>query len=456
MNKALINYVKDTENPETNLTLALEYKKVGQTASAISYFLRAADRTDNLNFAYECLLHMASCFYEQKNRDYTVKGLYQHAISLLPKRPEAYYLYARYLEWIRQYAESYTICCIGLNTADFNLNPLKTIKEYPGKCGIIFEKAVSSYWWGKSKESRELFQLLLDDYYFALDDTHKKLLRNNFNNLGMSFPYVLDDEKQKLKEFPSVYYLSLEESLDRRIHLENQFKEYNITKINSVISKRFKECDDVIHGKFVNTLIDGSKGCCTSHLKCIKKWLNETDEPYGFFCEDDLSLETIKHWNFTWEDFINHLPQDWECVQLMWVRDQMVDIKLRERYFDDWSATAYILKRERAERLIDTYYPTDEFCFDIPNTDLQPIVENLVFSLGKVYTFPLFVEEIKKFDTCLIDSDEFDGLKDDWEIIDGQGPAHVRSYHEVMNWWRKTGSKLKVNQILALDTSGRP
>ena len=448
MNEALINYARDTENPETNFALALEYEKINQTASAITYFLRAADRTDNLNLAYECLLHMASCFYQQKNRDYTVKGLYQQAISLLPKRPEAYFLYARYLEWIKQYAESHTTCCIALNTADFNLNSLKTIKEYPGKYGIIFEKAVSAYWWGKSQECRDLFNLLLDEYYDAMDDTHKQAVKNNFNILGMNFPYVLNEDKQKLKGFPSVYYLSLEESLDRRTHLENQFKEYKINKVNSVISKRFKETNDVLHGKFVDTLTSASKGCCTSHLRCIKRWLNETNEPYGFFCEDDLSLETIQYWNFTWKKFIDHLPEDWECVQLMWIRDQMVDIKLRERLFDDWSATAYIMKRERAQKLIETYYPDDEFYFDIPDSNLQPIVENLVFSLGKVYTFPLFVEEIKKFDTCIINSEEFTGLKDDWEIIDGQGPAHIRSYHEVMKWWRESGTKMTPNQFL--------
>ena len=85
MNDALYNYALDTENPETNFALALEYKNIRQTAAAISYFLRAADRTEDLNLAYECLLHMAFCFNLQKNRDYTVRGLYQQSIAILPK-----------------------------------------------------------------------------------------------------------------------------------------------------------------------------------------------------------------------------------------------------------------------------------------------------------------------------------------------------------------------------------
>jgi len=184
MNDALYQYALDTENPETNFTLALEYEKIGQTASAITYYLRAADRTDDLNLAYECLLHCASCFHTQKNRDYTVKGLYQQAIATLPKRPEAYFLYARYLEWITQYAESYTIATLGLTIADFDSAPLRTNVEYPGKYGILFEKAVSSYWWGKGMECRSLFHQLVNEYWDVMDQKHKDAVENNITRLG--------------------------------------------------------------------------------------------------------------------------------------------------------------------------------------------------------------------------------------------------------------------------------
>jgi len=251
----------------------------------------------------------------------------------------------------------------------------------------------------------------------------------------------------KLKGFPTVYYLSLEESLDRRTDLEKQFRDYGIENIHGVVSKRFVECDDVIHGKFVHELTDASKGCCTSHLKCIKRWLTETDEPIGFFCEDDLSLKTVEYWNFTWKEFVNSLPNDWDVVQLMWVRNSLQNVEFRNRYVDDWGASAYILKREYAEKLVNTYYSTNEFQFDIPvdNWSIQPIVENLIFLLGKAYGVPLFVEEVYKFDTTLVSSDEFTGLKDDWELVEGQGPSHITSHNIVLNWWKE-------NQNLSLES----
>jgi hypothetical protein len=185
MIETLYQYLEDTENPEYNYELARKYHKIKQTASAISFYLRCAERTDNLELQYECILQMYICFREQKNRQYTEKGLLQKAISILPKRPEAYYLLSRHYEWNKEYTDSYLIAEISLNVCDFNCIPLRSFIEYKGKYQIIFEKAVSSWWVGKGRESRELFQLLLNDYCDIMDDSHKKMVEFNLSRLGL-------------------------------------------------------------------------------------------------------------------------------------------------------------------------------------------------------------------------------------------------------------------------------
>ena len=184
MIEILNQYVSDTENPEYNYLLAREYHKINQTSSAISFYLRCADRTEDKVLAYECLLLMYFCFASQRNRQYTEKGLLEKAISILPKRPEAYFLLSRYHEWRNEYAESYTIAEIALNICDFDSEPLRENCEYYGKYLLIFEKAVSSWWWGKSMECRELFHLLADEYYDQMDETHKKCVEDNLCRLG--------------------------------------------------------------------------------------------------------------------------------------------------------------------------------------------------------------------------------------------------------------------------------
>lgn len=237
----------------------------------------------------------------------------------------------------------------------------------------------------------------------------------------------------KLKEFPHVYYVSLEESLERRDNLESQFSFYGIVP-KSIISKRFSESNDHVYGKYVDSLNEGTKGCVVSHLKAIKEWYETTKEDYGFFCEDDLSLETVDHWNFTWKEFISNIPKDADCLQLFTIREEYDTFELRERYWDDWGASAYIVKREYAKRLIDTYIRDDGYCLEIPNQTTMPLIENILFaSLGKCYTIPLFVEEVK-FQSTFVGKDD--------DVNNGQKKNHYVSHEKVLEWWKGENKKV--------------
>lgn len=237
----------------------------------------------------------------------------------------------------------------------------------------------------------------------------------------------------KLASMPSVYYVSLEESQNRRDNLENQFAFYDI-KPKAIISKRFADSDDVVTGKYIHQLNDGTKGCVVSHLKAIKDWYENTDEDYGFFCEDDLSLDTVPLWDFTWEQFIETIPEDADCIQLLTIRGEYDTFELRERRWDDWGATAYIITRDYAQKMIDHYITSDgTYTLEIPDQTIMPLIENILFTgFGKSYTIPLFVEEIKFQST-------FVGMDDD--VVDGQKRNHYKSYELVIDWWKNKKKK---------------
>lgn len=246
----------------------------------------------------------------------------------------------------------------------------------------------------------------------------------------------------KLQNFPPVYYISLEESQDRQESLERKFSEYGITNYTPMISKRFAECNDRIHGPLVDTMKSTTKGAVTSHLKSIKKWIVETDAPYAVFFEDDVSFETVEYWNFTWNDLISNLPGDCEALQLMWVRPHMVKVQLRERYYDDWSATAFMLRRDYGIKLLNRFMLSDEeFNFDLG--EILPVVENILFLSGKVYTIPLLIEDIR-FDSTFINSPEYE----DHLIENGQGEFHHYSYHTILNWWKNIGCRTSLEKLL--------
>jgi hypothetical protein len=289
------------------------------------------------------------------------------------------------------------------------------------------------------EENEKLFSDL-DHYYI------ERIYQWNLVNIdGQNYFASRKEKVQKLSELKTVYYVSLEESVDRQLNLQKQFLEHGVTNINPIISKRFSESNDIVTGKYLHQLNDGTKGCCVSHLKAIKEWYDTNEEDYGFFCEDDLSLDTVNYWNFTWGEFIDNLPKDWECIQMLCIRGEFNDIKLRGRCWDDWAATAYILKRDYAKYLIDNYIVDGTYHLELKDAEVMPLIENILFAAsGKVYTIPLFVEDISFTST-------FDG--DDGDVKGGQKRNHYYTHDYVINWWKDNGQNKKIEELLQMKRS---
>jgi hypothetical protein len=258
-----------------------------------------------------------------------------------------------------------------------------------------------------------------------------------------------DFHKNKLTNFPSINCVSITESQDRRYELIKQLKEYNISedKVNFHVFEKYKSGDHTFIGSKIDLLLEDGLGPLSSHLKAIKYWLENTDEEESFFCEDDLGLETLKYWDFNWDQFYQKIPKDFGIVQLVRVRESRPGFlffgnQFRNRCFCDWSATAYLIKRKFAEKLILNYYPNDVFTVEYCGCDkeirinygdsfLCPCVETIIFTYfeeqGKVYSFPLFCENVlncKTTNTRII------------EIGINNNPNNIYSYKETIDLWK--------------------
>lgn len=182
----LKNYINNSEDAENNFNLALYYHQIGQTASALSFYLRCAERTDDVLLKYECLIRGSMCFDSQGTRNFTVKGLLLHALTLCPKRPEAYYLMSKFYEKENKdgsWNECYTISSIGLQVADLSSSPLRTNVNYPGDYALLFQKAVSSWWCGLCEESRDLLLDLLENY--QMEESFRQKAIDNLKKMNV-------------------------------------------------------------------------------------------------------------------------------------------------------------------------------------------------------------------------------------------------------------------------------
>jgi len=181
--KEVIDFSLDTENGEKNYALAQWYEKQGHTAPAHTYYLRAAERTDDEILTYKALLRASFCYKSQGSRDGTEKILLENALNFIPERPEAYYflslLYERKAEWQNCYIyANLGLQCYSPDIEDINL------PEYPGMYSLIFQKAVAGWWWGKGPESRKLLWNLVDEYWDVMDQRFKNSVENNISRIG--------------------------------------------------------------------------------------------------------------------------------------------------------------------------------------------------------------------------------------------------------------------------------
>lgn len=241
INDLLLKYISNPEDSNINFLLGLYYENIGQTASAISYYLRSAERTEDIIERYECLLRGAICFNKQGTRNFTVKGFLLHALSICPKRPEAYYLMSIFHEKENKdgsWNESYTISSIGLNVSDLNSTPLRTDVGYPGEYGLLFQKGNSSWWCGLCEESRDIFKDLY--YNYDLDESHKKLVEDSL----IKFNILRKNDESKDEDL-------LLYTKDKHSLLKNKFSG------SENIEKNYSES---YQDMFVLTMLNGKKG----------------------------------------------------------------------------------------------------------------------------------------------------------------------------------------------------
>ena len=260
MQHTLETYLKDPKNSYNNYWLGYEYDKIGQTASAISFYLRAAEISDDEDLQYLCLIKIVHCFSKQGDREDTIYALLNRIIALLPNRPEGYYFLSQYYERHKKWHELYMITNIALKVCNFD-NWLKVSDVgYPGKYGILFEKALGTYWIGNINESRDIF---IDLYFnYKMNDTFYKIVKNNLKNL---WPNVLYFNKEKLKT--SKYKFDNFELVDRSY-------------------------SQVLQDIFVLSVLNGKKNGTYLEIGCYEPfWLNNTYLLQNKFEWDGISID---------------------------------------------------------------------------------------------------------------------------------------------------------------------
>jgi len=135
----LDKFVIDPEDPINNLNLAKFYHSIDQTSSAVSYYTRTAERTEDKTLMY----------------------------------------------------------------------------DYPGYYGILFEKAVSSWWCGLCDDSRDYFLELKTKHWDEMDEIHKNAVMNNLKILKVGFDWGHAAENRWFKD-----------TVEKEIFVDNVYQKF--------------------------------------------------------------------------------------------------------------------------------------------------------------------------------------------------------------------------------------
>jgi len=199
----------------------------------------------------------------------------------------------------------------------------------------------------------------------------------------------------KLKNFGPLYYINLDGQPERDAAMQSMCKywDLNPTRI-SAFDGRHGDLNHILEGSHDIGITSGEVGCVTSHLKAIKQWYETTDTPYAIFSEDDVSFDTARFWKFTWDEFVEKLPYDWDVVQLAIINPGVVYASMHARWVNDFSTACFMITRHHAKKLIDHHCVGDKFRLD-QGVKPRPVADDLIYNCGRTYAIPLFHYKIE-------------------------------------------------------------
>ena len=205
LEKKLDKYILEPRNPNYNFELACEYFTMKQYASALSYYLRCAELSDDRDLIYESLLCSWDCMSQVGRRPIFERGQLQQILSQSPNRPEGYYHLCHWLEHNGSnsfdsneelFQEIYLFACIGIENIENN-KEFKYFNKYPGYYGLMFYKAFSAWHIGKLEESEDIYLDLHGNH--ELDDNFKQYVYNNIKSLNIEHRVIKKNNKKEIK-----------------------------------------------------------------------------------------------------------------------------------------------------------------------------------------------------------------------------------------------------------------
>lgn len=263
------------------------------------------------------------------------------------------------------------------------------------------------------------------------------------------------DITTKLKGFPTVYYFNLDNRTDRKKWMEKQFEKYNIyherVSATKYLASKNSEWKNLIIDIDNYKLLVPIAANAITHLDFLKRWYYETDDEYVMLMEDDYDMRLIDHWHFTWEDLLDRLPYDWDCILLGFENPMGIRFHLHP-IEDAHDFGPVLLNRNYVEKLIELHCVGNKYRL-INNissyawgrgTEVSGsgTVDYFIAQSGKTYCLPLI--------TINPSFGSFENSSYLQKLFRTEGDTNARNTYYF--WWRHERNKYSLDEFFTYGT----
>ena len=254
----------------------------------------------------------------------------------------------------------------------------------------------------------------------------------------------------KLQGIGPIYYINLDDQPERKEWMEDQFAYWEIDNYTRISAYDGREDDlgSILKGTYPENMSSGEIGCVTSHLRALKHFVEETEDPYAIIMEDDCDIDVVRFWNFTWKDFYSKIPYDWDVVQLAIICTGDVHIRIHKRFVNEFSTACYMITRHHAKKMLKLHTRGNKYKLD-NGVRPRPVADDLLYNSGNTYSIPFLLYRT--------------------ELGSSIHPDHVDAFHKgnyqaQLNFWMNAGSQMSIDELMNYDpylgrvveSSGKP
>lgn len=202
----------------------------------------------------------------------------------------------------------------------------------------------------------------------------------------------------------NIYYINLANRLDRE-------EEFNRHTSNLEFCNLIRVDATNVENLLLSTLNEGIRlgatpvevACSGSHIKALKKFVDESSDAFAVICEDDADLTNLSKLEFTVTQLFKALGKNVGCIQLgVSTREELsISFTPHRRSPWDFNASTYLVSREYAKELLKKFYVDGEFTlinfkpitiFDYrsgSHVESTPVSEWVIYNEERTVTIPL-------------------------------------------------------------------